>query len=139
MIKQLLESNASEPLRGMDIVRIGVAVIILMHPLHGYLHADGMVGFGSFLSSLGYPMGLPLAWTVIHVQTACSLALIFNRFVLPACLGHIIVIGFGLVHVHYPNGWYVVGAGQGGMEWGFILLVCLFGVLRAYWPRSKVA
>ncbi len=53
--------------------------------------------------------------------------------------GHICVTAFGLVHVHYPNGWYVAGAGEGGMEWGFILLVCLAGVMRAYWPRKRVA
>ncbi len=129
----------SDPLGGLAVVRIGVALIILMHPLHGYFHMDGIPRFGAYLSALGYPMGLQLAWMVLLIQTASSLALIFNRWVIPACLGHICVIGFGLVHVHLQNGWYVVGPGQGGMEWGFILLVCLFGVLWAYWPRGSKA
>jgi len=139
MVKTLYKLSPSDPVRGIDVVRIGVALIILMHPLHGYFHAENIPAFGNFLSSLGYPFGLQLAWTVLLVQTASSLALIFNRWVIPACWGHICVIVFGLVHVHYPNGWYVVGAGQGGMEWGFILLVCLLGVLRAYWPRKLAA
>ncbi len=138
MLKSLYKQGASDPLRGMDVVRIGVALIILMHPLHGYFHMENIPRFGEYLGSLGYPMGVQLAWTVLLVQTASSLALIFNRWVIPACLGHICVICFGLVHVHLQHGWYVVGPGQGGMEWGFILLVCLFGVLRAYWPRKLV-
>ncbi|MBK7280962.1 DoxX family protein [Candidatus Aalborgicola defluviihabitans] len=129
----------SDPVGGLTVVRIGVALIILMHPLHGFAHMEDIPRFGEYLSALGYPMGLQLAWMVLLIQTAASLALIIDRWVIPACLGHIVVVCFGLVHVHMQNGWYVVGPGQGGMEWGFILLVCLFGVLWAYWPRSAKA
>lgn len=122
---------------GMAIVRIGVALIILMHPLHGYFHIENIPRFGQFLSSLGYPFGLGLAWLVLLVQTLSSFALLFNRCVLPACFGHMTIICFGLVHVHAQYGWYVVGPGAGGMEWGFILLICLAGVLWAYWPRAE--
>jgi hypothetical protein len=38
----LYRLGASDPLRGMDVVRIGVALIILMHPLH---HPDGHHSF----------------------------------------------------------------------------------------------
>lgn len=120
---------------GVMVVRLGVALIILMHPLHGFFHAENMPRFGAYLSALGYPLGEPLAWTVILVQALCSLALLCNRLVVLACLGHMTIILAGIVHVHYPNGWYVVGPGTGGMEWGFILLVCLTAVLSAYWPR----
>ena len=137
IVKSLYKLRPTDPVPGIDLVRIGVALIILMHPLHGFLHVEDIPRFGGFLSSLGYPFGLQLAWTVLLVQTASSLALIANRWVVPACIAHIVVICFGLVHVHWPNGWFVVGGGQGGMEWGFILLVCLCGVLRAYWPRSS--
>jgi len=59
--------------------------------------------------------------------------------VLPACIGHMVIISFGLVHVHAQYGWYVVGPGQGGMEWGFILLTALSAVMWAYWPRTAPA
>jgi putative oxidoreductase len=125
---------------GIGIVRVGVALIILMHPLHGFAHPEGIPGFGEYLGSLGYPFGLQLAWSVLLLQTACSLALVANRWVVPACLGHICVVSFGLVHFHLPNGWYVVGGGgQGGMEWAVILLVCLIGVLLAHWPHKATA
>ena len=125
-----------QPGQGMDIVRIGVALVILMHPLHGFSHPENIAGFGQYLGSLGYPVGTALAWCVLIVQTLSSIALLANRFVVPGCVGHIVVILFGLVHFHLPNGWYVVGPGAGGMEWGAISLVCLLGVLRAYWPQT---
>jgi putative oxidoreductase len=139
MIKDWYKTKPGHAMAGIDIVRIGVALIILMHPLHGFAHPENISGFGGYLGSLGYPFGVPLAWTVLLLQTACSLALIANRWVIPACLGHICVVSFGLVHFHWPNGWYVVGAGEGGMEWAVVLLVCLVGVLRAYWPRKVIA
>jgi putative oxidoreductase len=137
MIQQWYKTNPANLNRGMDMVRIGVALIILMHPLHGYTHIENIPRFGDFLTSLGYPFGTALAWLVLLLQTACSLALLANRLVVPACLGHIVVICFGLIHVHAQYGWYVVGPGQGGMEWGFILLSSLLGVMWAYWPKKR--
>ena len=137
MLKQLYSARPANAVQGIDIIRIGVALIILMHPMHGFFHQANIPGFGIYLESLGYPFGTALAWSVLIIQTVCSLALICNRFVVPACIGHIVIVTFGLVHFHYPNGWYVVGPGTGGMEWAFILLACLFGVLWSYWPRGK--
>jgi putative oxidoreductase len=139
MIAQMYKGGPVDASRGLAIVRIGVALIILMHPIHGFLHPEGLPNFGAFLSALGYPFGTALAWTVISFQALCSLALIANRFVIPACIGHAVVICFGLVHVHYQYGWYVVGPGSGGMEWGFILLSSLLGVAWAYWPKQTAA
>ncbi|MFZ6871050.1 DoxX family protein [Undibacterium sp. Di27W] len=136
MIQQWYKVDPANLHRGIDIVRIGVALIILMHPLHGYSHLENIPRFGEFLTSLGYPFGTALAWLVLLVQTASSLALLANRFVVPACIGHIIVICFGQIHVHAQYGWYVVGPGSGGMEWGFILMTCLLGVMWAYWPQK---
>ncbi|MGZ3181580.1 MAG: DoxX family protein [Telluria sp.] len=130
-------AKPGSPGSGIDIVRVGVALIILMHPLHGFYYWQDLApGFGGYLSSLGYPMGGVLAWLILLTQTACSLALLANRWVVPACLGHIVIVTFGIIHFHRPHGWYVTGPGEHGMEWGFILLVCLFGVLRAYWRRA---
>ena len=135
--QKLYKSPASKLNQGMDIVRIGVALIILMHPLHGFFHPANIPSFGEYLGELGYPFGTALAWTVLLIQTVSSLALLANRLLIPACIGHIVIICFGLIHFHYKNGWYVVGGGTGGMEWGFILLTCLFGVLWSYWPRRN--
>jgi putative oxidoreductase len=135
MLAQLYKSAPGGAGRGIDIVRIGVALIILMHPLHGFAYPEGMPDFGAFLEARGYPFGTALAWCVISLQAACSVALLANRFVVPACIGHSVVIVFGIIHFHSQFGWYVVGPGTGGMEWGFILLSSLMGVMWAHWPR----
>ncbi|MBC3806855.1 DoxX family protein [Undibacterium seohonense] len=137
--KQLSTALISDANGGIAIVRIGVALIILMHPLHGYFHLENIPRFGEYLSGLGYPMGGLLAWLVLLIQTLSSVGLLLNRYVLPACMGHMVIISFGLVHVHAQYGWYVVGPGQGGMEWGFILLTALSAVMWAYWPRTAPA
>jgi len=140
MLKHWFNARPSNPGQGLDIVRVGVALIILMHPLHGFVdHQNIAPNLGGYLSDLGYPMGVTLAWTVLILQTVCSLALIVNRAVVPACLGHIVVVTFGIIHFHRPHGWFVTGPGQHGMEWGFILLACLVGVLWGYWPRKQAA
>ena len=139
MFKQLYHPTPGNSTQGIDIVRIGVAFIILMHPLRGFLHPADIPQFGGFLESLGYSFGTQLAWTVLIVQTVCSIALLCNRFVVLGCLGHIVVVSFGLIHFHAPNGWFVVGGGTGGMEWPVILLSSLVGVLWAHWPRNKSA
>jgi putative oxidoreductase len=139
MLNKLFKAHKNHSTQGIDVVRVGVALIILMHPLHGFIHYHDIAAFGQYLGSLGYPFGRALAWIVLILQSTCCLGLLANRCVVPACLGHIVVVSFGLVHFHYPNGWFVVGGGTGGMEWPFILLVCLFGVLWAYWPRAGSA
>lgn len=115
--KLWLDAPLQDANHGLVIVRIGVALIILMHPLHGFLHPENLPRFGEFLSSLGYPIGTALAWTVIILQAFASIALLLNRYVIAACLVQIVVICFGIVHVHAQYGWYVVGPGSGGMEW----------------------
>ena len=123
MLANLYKGGAADARGGLDIVRIGVALIILMHPLHGYTHPEGLPNFGAFLEHLGYPFGTALAWSVITLQALCSVALIANRFVVPACIGHMVVICFGLVHVHYQYGWYVGWAQKGQRKLVFARLV----------------
>lgn len=60
--------------------------------------------------------------------------IIARRFVTLACLGHIVIVGLGAVLVHYPAGWFVVGAGRNGMEYSVLLLNCLAAVAWAHAP-----
>jgi len=39
------------------------------------------------------------------------------------------------VLVHYPDGWFVVGAGRNGMEYSMMLLAGLIAVAWAHAPR----
>ena len=45
---------------------------------------------------------------------------------------HIGIIGLGMFLVHYPAGWFVVGAGRNGMEYSVLLLAGLIAVAWAW-------
>ena len=138
MLSNWYRTQLNDAGTAIDIVRITVALIIVMHPLHGLYYYDDIALFGGYLGSLGYPLGVQLAWLIMFVQVGCSVALLLRRFVAFACIGHGIIVCFGLWHFHRPLGWFVVGPGTGGMEWGFVLLGCLVAVAWAYWPRMTV-
>lgn len=43
----------------------------------------------------------------------------------------------GIVLVHAPEGWFVVGLGRNGMEYSVLLIVCLLSL--AYQDMSKTS
>ena len=86
------------------LVRVAVALVILMHPLHGYFHLENIPRFGEYLTSLGFPFGGALAWAVLLTQTAASLLMLAGRLVVPACVAHMAVLLTGIVVFHYPLG-----------------------------------
>jgi len=63
--------------------------------------------------------------------------LIFRRLVVPACIIHMVILCTGIILIHAPEGWFVVGPGRGGVEYSVILVVCLFAVLWAHWPQAQ--
>jgi putative oxidoreductase len=79
-------------------------------------------------------LGVALAWAIVLLQLTCSLLLVFGKLVVPACIGHIAILGPGIALDHARKGWFVVGPGKGGMEYSVLLIACLIAVLYAYWP-----
>jgi putative oxidoreductase len=135
--KNWFRSDPALPSPSIDLIRLAVALVILMHPLHGFAHPADIPGFGTFLTSVGFPFGLALAWMVLVTQVACSLGLIVRRWVVPACMGHIVILSVGILVFHAPLGWFVVGPGEGGMEFSVLMISCLVAVLLAHWPRTR--
>lgn len=122
--------------RALAIVRIVVALLIL---IHGVWRATqgGVAPFGQWLDSQGWPMGLALAWAVTVYELTAPWLLIFGRFVTPAALGHVFILTIGLVTVHLPSGWFVVGAGRNGVEYSVLLIVCLLAIAWAHMPWGR--
>jgi putative oxidoreductase len=120
----------------LSIVRIATAILIFIHGAWRASHWDpNVTGFGDWLSSLGFPEGLYWAAAVTLYELIAPLFILARRFVTLACLGHMGIVALGAVLVHYPNGWFVVGAGRNGMEYSVLLLVCLGATAWAYAPR----
>jgi len=136
MAQNWLITPSSRPGRSLDIVRIVVALVLSVHSI--VRMTDGLVGdFGEFLSSVGCPFGVALAWFVTLSTLASSVALVIGRLVIPACICHIIVLFIGILFAHRHSGWFVVGGGRNGMEFSVVLIACLFAVMWSYWPGKQ--
>lgn len=111
------------------LIRLAVATIFLTHSLHGVFNQTVNAFGESYLNKVGFaPFGVVLAWVIILFEIAGSILLIFGkflRFIVPVfCL----ILITGIVLVHYPDGWFVVGPGRNGVEFSFVLLVSLIAV-----------
>lgn len=120
----------------IGIIRTAVALLIL---IHGVWRATqgGVVPFGGWLESQGFPQGVLLAGAVTGYELIAPLFILTRRFVTLACLGHIFILSIGLVMVHLPSGWFVVGAGRNGVEYSVLLIVALAAVAWAHAPLAK--
>jgi putative oxidoreductase len=128
--------------RGLEVIRVAAALILVIHPFGGLRDPAGLHDLGLYFSSIGFPFGVPLVWSVMFLQIACSTALVARRFVVPACIGHISVLITGICLFHAPH-WFavgpgnVVGPGKEGMEYSVLLITCFFSVLLSYWPKQQ--
>ncbi|RAJ29158.1 DoxX family protein [Pedobacter cryoconitis] len=118
--------NAINPL---FLIRLAVATIFLTHSLHGVFNQTVNAFGDSYLNAVGFaPFGVTIAWAMIIFQVFGSILLIlgkFLRFIIP---GFCLILITGIVLVHYPAGWYVVGPGRNGVEFSFVLLVSLLAI-----------
>lgn len=122
----------------LALIRIGVAVLIFIHGAFRASHWDPYVtGFGGWLSSIGFPYGFYWAVAVTLYELVAPIFILARRFVTLACLGHIVIVALGAVLVHFPAGWFVVGAGRNGMEYSVLLLIGLTAVAWAHAPRVR--
>lgn len=113
------------------LLRFGVAIIFLSHSLHGIFTGNDVNDFGNlFLNKIGFsPFGVFIAWVVVISQIITSILLIAGKVMKISCIVNIIILVFGIITVHFAEGWYVVGAGRNGMEFSFILIVVLFTLI----------
>ena len=135
MLKNWGFSISSRPTVGLDIVRIAVALVLSVHSIFRIIEGH-VSGFGRSLGSYGFPLGIGLAWLITLSTLAASVALVIRRFVVSACICHMIVLIAGIFLNHIHDGWFVVGSGRNGMEYSVVLIACLTGVLWSYWPQK---
>lgn len=128
---------APRPVQGLAIVRTAIALILIVHPIHGLIDPAGMHAFGEGLSADGFPFGLALPWLIVLFQFTGCVGLIFNRYVVLSCIFNLIVLIVGVFYIHMSSGWFVVGAGRNGVEYSITLIACLSGIMWAYWPRKQ--
>lgn len=108
------------------ILRIAAAIILIMHSIPGMFN-NGINDFGNlYLNSIGFaPFGLYLAWTIKLSHVAAAICFLANRWLKPAAIISTCILVAGIIMVHYPEGWFVVGGGRNGMEFNFLLIAVM--------------
>lgn len=111
------------------LLRVALGIIFITHSIQRFLIYKTVDDFGGFLNAMGFPAGVVLAWAITIYELVGGSLLIANRYVRYISAGFILHQVMGIILVHARNGWFVVGAGTGGMEYSFLLIVCLVGLL----------
>ncbi|WP_447758380.1 DoxX family protein [Sphingopyxis fribergensis] len=122
---------------GLEALRIIVAILILIHGV--YRLTMGLVEpFGTWLDSLGIPFGYGWAMAVTLYELVGPVLMLVRRWTSFAALGHAGILTLGLILVHLPAGWFVVGAGRNGVEYSVLLIAALLAVAWAWWPVRSI-
>jgi len=116
------------------VLRILVAGLVAAHGYYRML-SGGVEGFGGWLASQQVPAALAVAWAVTLSEVIGSLLLVAGRwFVFPTTLVLSAIYATGIVMVHAPSGWFVVGAGRNGAEYSVLLIGVLLCVGLQHCP-----
>jgi putative oxidoreductase len=118
-------------------LRILIGLIMVSHgAMRIYVGTVG--GFGEFLSSSGFPAGTVIAWGITVFEISGGLTLAAGHLLrwLPLCFAfeHIM----GIVLVHAPRGWFVVGHSVGGAEYSSLLLLCFLLIASTGWNKADL-
>lgn len=112
------------------LLRIAVAIILLTHSIFG-MFDGGITTFGDlYLNAIGFaPLGVPIAWAIKLSHVAAAISLLADKYVKISGFITIFVLVMGIIMVHYPEGWFVVGGGRNGVEYNFLLICVLLAIM----------
>ncbi|MDX1660205.1 MAG: DoxX family protein [Gemmatimonadota bacterium] len=114
---------------GIAALRVVAGLIFIMH---GYPKLfGGIEGAAGFFGSLGIPLPTVAAWFIALLETVGGLALILGVFVTPFAALLALHMLAGILLVHIENGFYVVGPGQGGVEFNLLLIASMLVLIFA--------
>lgn len=118
----------------LSVIRIAVAGLLAAH---GWtrLIVGGVVPFGEWLTEKGFPLGFFIAAAITALEILGTPLLAFRKFVFPLAMAYTSVLSMGIVMVHAPEGWFVVGNGRNGMEYSILLILCLLSIGFVDMPR----
>ena len=123
--------------QALVIIRVVLSALLLIHGITR-LRLGTVGGFGEFLTGSGIPFGVTVAWFVTVFELTGTLLMASGRFVTPIACVFISIYACGIWLVYWSQGWFVVGAGTGGMEYSVLIIACLFGLAwshRSEFPR----
>jgi putative oxidoreductase len=119
--------DGMNPELGLSILRVVLGVIWLAHGVPKL--TGGIEGTAGFFGQLGIPAPVLAAWFVALLESLGGFLLLIGWLVAPVALLLSIEMLVAIVLAHAPNGFYVVGAGQGGIEFSLLLIASLLALI----------
>lgn len=121
-------------IKNLTLLRIALIIIFLVHSIAGMFN-NGINDFGNlFLNKVGFsPIGVPLAWLIKLSHIGFAFSLLTNKYLKFTSIITLIILIAGIFMVHLKDGWFVVGGGTNGVEFSFLLIVCVLTIL---FPKS---
>ena len=113
--------------RSIHLLRIMLSICMIAHGTQR-LYLNTVAGFGGFLNSKGFLLGVPIAWGITLFELIAGLLLLLNYFTKWISLVWALQLLIGIILVHLQNGWFVVGPSTGGVEYSVVLIVALLVV-----------
>lgn len=106
------------------ILRIVMGGIICSHGI-ARIFFHSVSDFGGFLNSRGLIIGIVLAWMITLGEIVAGILLAVGYKVKYCVIFQATVILLGIIMVHAPHGWFVVGHGANGIEYSILILAVL--------------
>ncbi|MBL7839254.1 MAG: DoxX family protein [Cyclobacteriaceae bacterium] len=116
------------------IVRIAAAGNMLIHGISRTV-TGGVSGFDQYLTSLGFPPYS--AFIITAFELIAAVLIIINRWTSMLSIFFCVELIMGIILVHGPEGWFVVGHGRNGSEYSVLLILCFISSIIAYWPKKE--
>ena len=130
--------DGMRPAKALLVLRIVISCLLAAHGW-ARLISGGVEPFGGWLDSQGLPFGIGIAAGVTALEIIGTPLLALGRWVTWLCLVYCAVYATGLVMVHMPEGWFVVGLGRNGMEYSALLIACLGLLAWTHLPPKSLA
>jgi len=108
----------------INILRISTSLFLAAHGAIR-LYAGTVSGFGEFLNSKGFIIGMAIAWFLTFFEIIGGSLMAIGYFKKWIASGFILQLIIGIILVHAQNGWFVVGYQSGGMEYSVLLIISL--------------
>lgn len=118
----------------LTIVRVAAAGNMLIHGISRVV-TGGVAPFDEYLSSLGFPPYS--AFIITAFELIAAVLIIVNRWTSILSIVFCVELIMGIILVHGPEGWFVVGHGRNGAEYNVLLILCFIGAIIAYWPKRE--
>lgn len=110
--------------KALFILRLYMGMTFLLHGA-ARLYYMSLNDFGAFLNSQGFLIGIFFAWFITLGEIIGGLLLMLGYKIRYVLIFNFLVILGGIILVHFKNGFFVVGHGQGGIEYSLLILTVI--------------